>query len=86
MRPTYMSSRNASLGYLLPVGESNEDLKALIAAAPKFAGPGFLLPARNAELYRWCLAHGLRVVQVMTLMTLGLYNEPTGTYLRSILY
>lgn len=68
------------------VGESNEDLKALIAAAPEFSGPGFLLPARNAELYRWCLAHGLRVVQVMTLMTLGLYNEPAGAYLPSILY
>ena len=68
------------------VGEANEDLKALIAAAPEFAGPGFLLPSRNAELYRWCLAHGLRVVQVMTLMTLGLYNEPAGAYLPSILY
>lgn len=63
------------------VGKSNEDMKALIAAAPEFAGPGFLLPARNAELYRWCLARGLRVVQVMTLMTLGLYNEPAGAYL-----
>ena len=63
------------------VGESNEDMKALIAAAPEFAGPGFLLPARNAELYRWCLAHGLKVVQLMTLMTLGLYNEPAGAYL-----
>jgi predicted N-acetyltransferase YhbS len=68
------------------VGETNEDLKALIAAAPAFGGPGFLVPARNAELYRWCLAHGLRVVQVMTLMTLGLYNEPAGAYLPSILY
>ena len=58
------------------VGETNEDLKALIGAASEFAGPGFLLPARNAELYRWSLAHGLKVVQVMTLMTLGLYNEP----------
>ena len=61
-------------------------MKALIAAAPEFAGPGFLLPARNAELYRCCLAHGLRVVHVMTLMTLGLYNEPAGAYLPSILY
>jgi len=68
------------------VGETNEDLKALIGAAPGFAGSGFLLPARNAEIYRWSLAHGLRVVQVMTLMTLGLYNEPAGAYLPSILY
>jgi len=68
------------------VGETNEDLKALIAAAPEFGGPGFLLPARNGELYRWCLAHGLRVVQVQNLMTLGLYNEPAGAYLLSVLY
>ncbi len=34
----------------------------------------------------WCLDHGLRIVQLMTLMTLGLYNEPAGAYLPSILY
>jgi len=45
-----------------------------------------LLPARNGELYRWSLAHGLKVVQVMNLMTLGLYNEPTGAYLPSVVY
>ena len=61
-------------------------MKALIAAAPAFAGPGFLLPARNAELFRWCLEKKLRVVRPMTLMSLGLYNEPAGTFLPSILY
>lgn len=68
------------------VGESNEDLKALIGAADTFAGPGFLLPTRNAELLRWCLERGLRIVQPMTLMSLGLYNEPAGKFLPSILY
>jgi predicted N-acetyltransferase YhbS len=68
------------------VGETNEDVKALIATAQGYAGPGFLLPARNAELYRWSLAQGLKVVQVMTLMTVGLYNEPAGAYLPSVLY
>jgi predicted N-acetyltransferase YhbS len=68
------------------VAEGNADLKALISAAPEFLGPGFLLPTRNAELFRWCLANGLRVVQPMTLMTLGLYNEPAGAYLASVLY
>ena len=68
------------------VGEGNEDLRALIMAAPEFGGPGLLLPARNGELYRFCLARGLRVVQVMTLMALGLYNEPAGAYLPSIRY
>lgn len=68
------------------VAESNRDLMALIGAAPGFAGPGFLLPTRNTELLRWCLEHGLRVVQPMTLMSLGLYNRPTGVFLPSILY
>jgi GNAT superfamily N-acetyltransferase len=68
------------------VGESNAELRALIGAAPAFAGPGFLLPTRNAELFGWCLAHGLRVVQPMTLMSRGLYNEPAGAFLPSIAY
>jgi GNAT superfamily N-acetyltransferase len=68
------------------VGETNEDLKALIAAAAAFQGPGIIVPSRNAELFRWCLESGLRVVQPLTLMTMGLYNEPAGAYLPSILY
>ena len=75
------------LGYLgHAVGESNAELKALIGAAPAFVGPGVLLPTRNGEVFRWCLAHGLRVVQPMTLMSLGLYHEPQGAFLPSILY
>jgi GNAT superfamily N-acetyltransferase len=60
------------------VGETNEDLKALIGAAAAFQGPGILVPSRNAELFRWCLENEMRVVQPMTLMTMGLYNEPAG--------
>ena len=68
------------------VGESNADVQALIANADAFLGPGILVPTRNAGLFRWCLENGLRVVQPMTLMTIGLYNEPAGAYLPSILY
>jgi predicted N-acetyltransferase YhbS len=69
------------------VGECNSDLKALIAAAPEFVGiAGFLLPARNGELFRWCLQNGLRIVLPLTLMSLGLYNEPLGAFLPSIYY
>ena len=68
------------------VAESNDDLKALIAAAPEFGGPGFLLPTRNSEVFRWCLSEGLRVTQPMTLMSRGLYNEPRGAFLPSILF
>ncbi|HUA20672.1 MAG TPA: GNAT family N-acetyltransferase [Bryobacteraceae bacterium] len=66
--------------------ESNADLEALIAAADGFGGPGFLVPTRNSALFRWCLANGLRVVQPMTLMSVGLYNEPKGAFLPSITY
>ena len=68
------------------VAESNLELKALIAAATDIPRPGILVPARNADLLRWCLANGLRAVQPMTLMTIGLYNEPEGAWLPSVLY
>ncbi len=68
------------------VAATNQDLKALIGAAPGFPGGGFLLPTRNGEVFRWCLQNGLRLVHQMTLMTVGLYNEPAGPYLPSVLY
>jgi GNAT superfamily N-acetyltransferase len=83
-RVTAYASSIAFFGHA--VGETNEDLQALIAAAPAFEGPGILVPTRNAGLFRWCLENGLRVVQPMTLMTFGLYNEPVGAYLPSILF
>jgi hypothetical protein len=66
--------------------ESNLDLEALIASVDSFGGPGILVPAQNSALFRWCLANGLRVVQPMTLMSVGLYNEPAGAWLPSILF
>jgi GNAT superfamily N-acetyltransferase len=68
------------------IGETNDDLKALIAAAESFSGPGFLLPTRNSELLRWCLNNGLRIIQPMTLMSTGFYQAPKGVFLPSVLY
>jgi len=68
------------------VGESNEDIKALIAATPTYFGPGFHVPNENSELLRWCYEKGFRMVKAMTLMTTGLYNIPDGKYLPSVLY
>lgn len=68
------------------VGESDDDLKALISTAKEFGGPGFLLPTRNNEVLRWCLEQGLRIVQPMTLMSRGVYQEPRGSFLSSILF
>lgn len=68
------------------VGETNLDLQALMASAEVFSGPGVIVPTRNAALFCWCLENGLRVVEPMTLMTIGLYNEPAGAYLPSVLF
>jgi hypothetical protein len=45
-----------------------------------------MVPARNASLFRWCLENGLRVVQPNTLMSMGLYDEPAGAWIPSILF
>jgi predicted N-acetyltransferase YhbS len=66
--------------------ETNVDLQALIASAGSFGGPGILLPSRNTTVLRWCLSNGLRVVQPMTLMSAGLYNEPAGAWLSSVTF
>jgi predicted N-acetyltransferase YhbS len=68
------------------VAANNHGLKALIGAAAGFPGGGFLLPTRNGELLRWSMQNGFRLVHQMTLMTIGLYNEPTGAYLPSVSY
>ena len=71
------------------VGLTNDDLKALISSATNddsYGGPGILIPSRNTQLFRWCLNNGLTLVQQLTLMTIGLYNEPAGSYMPSILY
>ena len=81
-RITAYSTTVGFLGHC--VAESNEDLKFLIASAESFAGPGILVPMRNAPLFRWCLNQGLRVGFTMNLMSIGLYNEPQGAWLPSV--
>jgi predicted N-acetyltransferase YhbS len=66
--------------------ETNVDMQSLLASAESFAGPGILVPSRNNALLRWCLANGLHVVQPMTLMSTGLYNDPAGAWLPSIVF
>jgi GNAT superfamily N-acetyltransferase len=80
-------------GYATSIGmfghaaaETNDALKALIGSGQEIQGPGFLLPTRNNEVLRWCLANGLRIVQPLTLMSMGFYQEPRGAFIPSILY
>jgi predicted N-acetyltransferase YhbS len=68
------------------VGETTEAVQALIGAAPRFERGSFLVPLRNGELFRWCLAAGFRVAAPQTLMSCGFYQEPAGAFLPSILY
>jgi predicted N-acetyltransferase YhbS len=68
------------------VAETNDDLQALIGAADDFGTPGILVPLDNGELFRWCLAHGLRVFFVLNMMTIGIYQQPAGAYLPSVGY
>ncbi|MGN6708157.1 MAG: GNAT family N-acetyltransferase [Candidatus Nitrosocosmicus sp.] len=72
------------------VGLTNDDLKALIASVAtdngNYGGSGILIPTRNTQLFHWCLNNGLRLVQQLLLMTVGMYNEPAGSYMPSILY
>jgi predicted N-acetyltransferase YhbS len=68
------------------VAETNDDLQALIGAADDFGTPGIIVPLENGDLFRWCLAHGLRVFFVLNLMAVGIFQEPRGAYLPSIGY
>lgn len=68
------------------VAETTDDLCALIGAAPRIDRPGILVPLGNGELFRWCLAHGMRVFFVTNLMAIGIYQDPRGAYLASVGY
>ncbi|HKE38038.1 MAG TPA: GNAT family N-acetyltransferase [Candidatus Baltobacteraceae bacterium] len=77
----------SGLGYFgHSIGETTDAICALLAFAPHMQSPGILMPVRNYRLFRWCLDHGMRAVMTMTLMTRGLYQDPDGPYLTSILY
>lgn len=79
-----MTGYSTILGFMVrAVAETNDDIKDLIGAAPEYAGPGFLVPTRNHDLFRWCLEQGLRVGYMLNLMSVGLYNEPCGSFLPS---
>jgi ribosomal protein S18 acetylase RimI-like enzyme len=70
------------------VAETEEDMQALLLGASRVTNQpiSFLMPIRRAALFRWCLAQGLRAIRPMTLMTMGEYHEPQGSYFPSVLY
>jgi predicted N-acetyltransferase YhbS len=86
-RGSRLTAYATGCGYLShAVGESDDDIITLLAAAETIAGLGFLVPSRNTHLMAWCLGSGLRLVQQSTLMSIGFYAEPQGSWLPSIGY
>ena len=82
-------------GYLAPdklghgVAETEAVALALISQIPHHARPGggtFFCPLRNTSLYRAALKSGCRLSKIMTLMTLGPYEEPSPVWMPSIAY
>lgn len=70
------------------VAETEQDMRALLAGAGAMSPEplALLVPTRQANLFRWCLHHGMRAIKPMTLMTMGHYQEPRGCYFPSVLY
>ncbi len=70
------------------MAEADEDLQTLLLGAAHIRQEplAVLIPVRRADLFRWCLARGLRAARPMTLMSLGDYREPQGAYVPSVLY
>ena len=62
------------------------DLIALLGSAEAFIGPRDPRAVAQRRAPPLVPRHGLRIVQQSTLMTIGLYNEPVGAYLPSILF
>ncbi len=82
-------------GFYLPgmmgfgAAESNADALALIREGARVAPAHDLLvfcPLRNTDLYRQLLKSGARAIKVETLMAMGPYEEPSGTWMPSILF
>jgi ribosomal protein S18 acetylase RimI-like enzyme len=70
------------------VAETEEDMKALLLgiAADVREPLAFHLPIRQAGFLRWCLDEGLRIEKPLTLMAIGEYHEPRGSYFPSGFY
>jgi predicted N-acetyltransferase YhbS len=86
-RSGMISGYATGVGYFFhAIGKTDDDVIALLGAAETIEGLGVLVPSRNTALMAWCFDAGLRIVQQSTLMSIGLYSEPQGSWLPSIGY
>ncbi|MGD0541211.1 MAG: GNAT family N-acetyltransferase [Tepidisphaeraceae bacterium] len=70
------------------VAKTERDMLDLLwaAGAANTQPLSLLVPIRRAGLFRWCLGRGLRVCKPMTLMSIGEYHEPRGSFFPSVAY
>lgn len=69
------------------VAETEHDMQAMLAgAAASNRMLSLLMPIRQVSLFRWCLDAGMRVVMPMTLMAIGDYQDPAGSWFPSVFY
>ncbi len=70
------------------VAETENDMRDLLTGASAQLNEvvSILLPTRQASFHRWALQSGLRMIKPMSLMAMGEYYEPNGTWFPSVLY
>lgn len=70
------------------VAETENDMRDLLtgASAQLNEAVSILLPTRQASFHRWALQSGLRMIKPMSLMAMGEYHKPNGTWFPSVLY
>ena len=83
-RVTGYSTHLAFFGH--STAETNLDMQALLVSVESFGGLEFLSPLATAFCCGGACRMDLRVVQPMTLMSSGLYNDPAGAWLPSVLF
>jgi GNAT superfamily N-acetyltransferase len=68
--------------------ESEQDLRDLLTgvSAASTEPLAMLVPIREAGLFRWLIADGMRIVKPMTLMSMRWYQEPKGSWYPSVEY
>ncbi len=70
------------------LAENENDLTSVISFIhAKYKRPiSILVPSRQSSFLRWFLRQGLRVVDPLTLMAIGQYQEPKGCFFISVRY
>ena len=71
------------------VAETPEDLLATMAHTARIVPPPsqrLLIPVRHGELFRGALLRGWRSIKLLSLMSIGPYETPSGAWAPSIAY